>query len=199
MATLLKIQSSLFQDQGQSSQLAARFAADWIARHPGARLLTRDLAANPVPHLDLERFQAFTSKPADRNPAQQALVAYSDTLIDELRQADVLVLAVPMYNFNIPSFLHSYFDHIARAGETFRYTNAGAEGLLNGKRAYVFIARGGLYGSEHAQTALLRQFLGFIGITDVEFIHAEGLAMGDDNRSNSLATAQDRIRTLLAA
>ena len=199
MKTLLKIQTSLFKDLGQSSVLVNQFAESWLARHPEGQVLTRDLAANPVPHLDLARFQAFTAKPEDRTTKQQQVVDYSDTLIEELRSADVIVLGVPMYNFDVPSVLRAYFDHIARAGETFRYTNEGPEGLLKGKKAYVFITRGGVYGEGHSQSEYVRQFLGFVGLTDVQIVYAEGLAMSDESKTTSLAAAQERISKLLAA
>lgn len=199
MATLLKIQSSLFNGKGQSSALAGQFAERWLAQHPGGKIITRDLAADPIPHLDIERFQAFITAPNERTPVQQQAVAYSDALIDELKSADVIVLAVPMYNFSVPSVLRSYFDHIARAGVTFRYTANGPEGLIQGKKAYVFITRGGVYGEDHSQTLYLRQFLGFIGITDVEIIHAEGLAMNENAKLKSLSEVQGKIVQLLAA
>lgn len=199
MATLLKIQSSLFNGQGQSSALASQFAGRWLAQNPGGKVITRDLAADPVPHLDLERFQAFIAAPNERTPAQQQAVEYSDALIDELKNADVIVLAVPMYNFSVPSVLRAYFDHIARAGVTFHYTANGPEGLIKGKKAYVFITRGGVYGEDHSQTQYLRQFLGFIGITDVEIIHVEGLAMNEGAKLKSLTEAQGKITQLLAA
>ncbi|MCW8128014.1 FMN-dependent NADH-azoreductase [Microbulbifer halophilus] len=196
MAKLLKIQTSLFRNDGQSSQLTDEFADNWLAANPGAEVATRDLAAAPVPHLTLDRFQAFGSDPAERSAEQQAVVDYSDALIDEIRSADVLVLGIPMYNFSIPSSLHAYFDHIARAGVTFRYTESGPEGLLKGKRAYVVITRGGVYGDEHPQTAFIRQFLGFIGIDDVAFVHAEGLATGDEPRQKALEAAQEQLAQL---
>lgn len=196
MAKLLKIQTSLFRNDGQSSQLASQFAENWLAANPGAEIVTRDLAAEPVPHLTLERFQAFGSDPAERTDEQQAVVDFSDKLITEIRSADVLVLGIPMYNFSIPSSLHAYFDHIARAGVTFRYTENGPEGLLEGKKAYVVITRGGIYGENHAQTSFIRQFLGFIGISDVEFVHAEGLAAGDDTRQQTLDAARERLEQL---
>jgi FMN-dependent NADH-azoreductase len=199
MATLLKIQSSLFNGKGQSSALAGQFAERWLSQHPGGKVITRDLAADPVPHLDLESFQAFITAPDERTPEQQQAVEYSDALIGELKSADVIVLAVPMYNFSVPSVLRSYFDHIARAGITFRYTANGPEGLIQGKKAYVFITRGGVYGEDHSQTLYLRQFLGFIGITDVEIIHAEGLAMNENAKLKSLSEAQGKINQLLAA
>ena len=165
MKTLLKIQSSLFNGQGQSSALARRVADHWLEHHPDGRVITRDLGQDPVPHLDLERFQALTTAPEVRSDAQREVVAYSDGLIAELKSADVIVLAVPMYNFTVPSALHAYFDHVARAGETFRYTEKGPEGLVTGKKAYVVVTRGGVYGEDHSQTRFIQQFLGFIGIT----------------------------------
>ncbi|MFL1407384.1 FMN-dependent NADH-azoreductase [Marinobacter sp. M1N3S26] len=199
MSTLLKIQSSLFNSHGQSSALATRFAEEWLAQHPEGNIVSRDLAEEPVPHLSLDRFQAFTTAPDERTEAQQQVADYSDALIEEVKNADVIVLGVPMYNFNVPTMLQSYFDHIARAGITFRYTENGPEGLLKGKKAYVFISRGGVYGEDHSQTSFLRQILGFIGITDVEFIHAEGLALNESHKAESLATAGERIGQLLSA
>jgi len=141
----------------------------------------RDLATNPVPHLTGERFQAFLTKPEDRTLAQAREAAVSDDLVAELQAADVLVIGLPLYNFGVPSTLKAYFDHVARAGITFRYTANGPEGLLKGKKAYLFATRGGVHAGfpRDTQTGFVRDFLAFLGITDVEFIYAEGLAMGD--------------------
>jgi FMN-dependent NADH-azoreductase len=198
MSTLLQINASLAGANGVSSQLADRFVTDWVAQHPGGHVLKRDLASDPVPHLTAERFQAFLSKPEARTTEQQAVNEYSDALIDELKIANTIVFAVPMYNFSVPSTLRSYFDHIARAGVTFRYTSNGPEGLLKGKKAYVFITRGGIYSNGvDTQTPYLKQFLGFIGITDVQFVYAEGLGMGDESRQKSLSAAHEAIEELL--
>ena len=198
MSTLLYVRTSLYGAEAASSQLAERFIAQWRARNPSGHVITRDLAADPVPHLTAERFQAFSTRPEDRTPAQQAVVEHSDALIDELRAADTIVLAVPMYNFGVPSTLRTYFDHVARAGVTFRYTSAGPEGLLNGRRAYVFVTRGGIYGGEHdTQAPYLRQFLRFLGI-ESEFVFAQGLAYGEESRQKSLANAQQQIAGLAA-
>src|SRR6266851_5362382 len=116
MKTLLQLRSSIFSEGGQSSRLAERFVASWLERNPGGKVVVRDLAADPVPHIDAARFGAFLAKPDERTPEQRAVAAYSDALIDELKQADVVVLGLPMYNFGIPSTLKAYFDHIARAG-----------------------------------------------------------------------------------
>ena len=200
MTTLLKINASLFSNQGQSSQLADRFVAAYVAAHPGTTVIDRDLAANPVPHLDAERFLSFLAKPEARSEAQQAVVAFSDALIDELRQADQIVIGLPMYNFGVPSTLKAYFDHIARAGVTFRYTENGPEGLLTGKKATVLAARGGKYAGtpKDSQTTYVRDFLAFIGITDVEFVYAEGLNMGEESKSAALAAAHAQVAELAA-
>src|SRR5581483_7930379 len=136
MKTLLQLNSSLYGDRGESSRLAERFVSEWRDQNPSARVIYRDLAGAALPHLTAERFAAFLAKPEERTPAQKAIVAASDELIDELKRADVIVLGAPMYNFNIPSTLKAYFDHIARAGVTFRYTDKGPIGLLTGKKAY---------------------------------------------------------------
>jgi len=198
MTTLLQLNSSLFSAGGQSSRLAQEFVEEWRASHPGAGLIVRDLARSPVPHLDAERFGAFLAKPDSRSPQQRAVIDYSNELIDELRRADVIVLGLPMYNFGVPSTLKAYFDHIARAGETFRYTEKGAVGLLTGKKAYVFATRGGKYAGTglDLETGYVRQFLAFIGIDDVEFIYAEGLAIGDAQAA--LNAAREAIARIAA-
>jgi FMN-dependent NADH-azoreductase len=199
--TLLQINASLNNGNGQSSQLANQFVAAFRKRHPDAKIVVRDVAAaDPVPHLDAERFGAFTTKPEQRNTRQRAMVAYSDALIDELRQAEVIVLGLPMYNFGVPSQLKAYFDHIARAGVTFNYTEKGPVGQLTGKKVYVFATRGGLYAGTpmDTQTRYVRDFLGFIGMSDVEFVYAEGLAVSPQSREAGLAKAVAEIARLAA-
>ena len=198
--TLLRLNASLFSDQGQSSRLADRFVRTWVERHTDGRLISRDLAADPVPHLDAARFTAFTTPPENRTAEQAAVVAFSDRLIDELRSADVIVLGLPMYNFGVPSQLKAYFDHVARAGVSFRYTAQGSEGLIKGKKAYVMAARGGLYAGtpRDSQTAYVRDFLRFIGIEDVEFVYAEGLAINEDRKRESIDQASQSIERLAA-
>jgi FMN-dependent NADH-azoreductase len=195
MTTLLKIDSSLFSANGQSSRLAGRFIDAWRDANPEGAVIARDLAANPVPHLTAERFGAFLAKPAERTPEQQAVAGESDTLIDELKAADTIVIGLPMYNFGIPSTLKAYFDHIARAGVTFRYTDKGPVGLLTGKKAVIFATRGGLYAGtpRDTQTAYVRDFLAFLGITEVEFVYAEGMAMGEAPKEKAIAAANDEI------
>ena len=198
MQTLLKLNTSIFGENGASSRLTDAFVARWLAAHPGARVIERDLATDPLPHLTADVFAGFNAQPGERSPAQQAAVDASDALIDELKRADVVVLGLPMYNFGVPSTLKAYFDYIARGGRTFRYTENGPEGLLTGKQAYVFAARGGVYAgtASETETSYVRQFLSFLGITDIEFVYAEGLAMGDASRTAALEAAAGAIEQL---
>src|SRR5580698_4567330 len=189
MTTLLQINASIHADHGQSTQLATQFVQAFTRSHPATRVILRDLAGDTVPHLSAERFAAFLAKPGERNAAQHDVVSYSDTLIGELKQADVIVLGLPMYNFGVPSQLKAYFDHIARAGETFRYTANGPVGLLTGKKAYIFATRGGVYAGTplDTQSGYVRDFLRFIGIDKVEFVYAEGMALSADQKAAGLA------------
>jgi FMN-dependent NADH-azoreductase len=196
--TLLQINTSLFSNSGQSTRLADQFVAGRQAADPDLDVVVRDLAREPVPHLTAERFQAFLAQPEARTPAQQTFVAESDALIDELKTADVIVIGLPMYNFGVPSQLKAYFDHVARAGVTFRYAEKGPVGLLTGKKAYIFATRGGLYAGtpRDVETSYVRQFLAFLGITDVEFVYAEGLAISESSKQASLAKAANSIARL---
>jgi FMN-dependent NADH-azoreductase len=198
MKTLLQINSSLNANGGQSSLLANSFVSAWQAAHQGAIVKTRNVAADEIPHLTAERFGAFLAKPEDRTPEQKAVTDYSDELIAELKGADVIVLGVPMYNFSIPSQLKAYFDHVARAGITFNYSPNGPVGLVTGKKAYVFSTRGGFYAGTSAdtETEYVRAFLKFLGISDVEFVYAEGLAYGPESAQTNLGKANAEIERL---
>ncbi len=196
MNTLLYIQSSIFSDAGTSSGLARQFADKWRQVHPHGSVIERDLAREPVPHLDADRFHAFSLPAEQRSPAQQAAVEYSDRLIEELQRADTLVLGLPLYNFGVPSTLKAYFDHVARAGITFRYTAQGSVGLLTGKRAVVFATRGGIYEGADTQPQYIRNFLGFLGIEAIEFVFAEGLALGEASKQRAIAQAQTELAGL---
>jgi FMN-dependent NADH-azoreductase len=199
--TLLQINSSINNGKGESSQLARQFVEAYVAGHPGTRVIKRDVAAaEPVPHLTAERFGAFITPPEQRNASQQAVVEYSDALINELKQADLIVLGLPMYNFGVPSQLKAYFDHVARAGVTFKYSDKGPVGLLTGKKAVVFAARGGIYAGTpmDTQTSYVRDFLRFLGIADVEFVYAEGLAYGPEAKTASVAKAGEAAQRLAA-
>ena len=201
MTTLLQINASLNHDNGQSSRLANQFVAAFHERRPEAKIVVRNVAtADPVPHLNAERFGAFITKPEERSAAQRAVVAYSDILINELKEADVIVLGLPMYNFGVPSQLKAYFDHIALVGVTFKYTEKGPVGQLTGKKVYVFAARGGLYAGTpmDTQTSYVRDFLRFLGMADVEFVYAEGLAISPESKEAGLAKAAAEMARLVA-
>src|ERR1700733_10616627 len=201
MTTLLQVNASIYNGNGQSSRLAEQFVAAFRERYPASQIVVRDVAAaEPVPHLNAERFGAFITKAEERSAAQHAMVAYSDMLIDELKQANVIVFGLPMYNFGVPSQLKAYFDHIARAGATFKYTDQGPVGLLTGKKVYVFAARGGVYAGTplDTQTSYVRDFLRFLGMTDVEFVYAEGLAVSPQSKETGLAKAGAEIARLAA-
>ncbi len=197
---VLQINSSIFTDGGQSTRLATDFVERWTQNHPDSQVTVRDFAAEEVPHLSAETFQAFLAKPEERNADQQAAVDYSDRLIAELHAADVVVLGLPMYNFGVPSQLKAYFDHVARAGITFKYTENGPVGLLGKQKVYVLAARGGKYQGtpRDTQTKYVTDFFNFLGITDVEFIYAEGLNMGDTPREQALSDAHKVIDQIAA-
>ena len=199
MTTLLQINASVFGAAGVSTQLSNDFVAAWQAAQPADRLIVRDLSHDTPPHLDALRFTAFSTAPADRTAAQSEAVAYSDGLIAELTAANVLVLGLPMYNFGLPSQFKAWFDHVARAGVTFRYTAEGPRGAFTGLRAVVFAARGGRYtgtDNDH-EIAHLRQILGLIGVTDVHVVFAEGLARA--GRDASIVAARAEVAAAVAA
>lgn len=195
MAKVLVIESSARQQGSISRTLTAQFLARWQAAHPADVIRVRDLAAEPVPHLDDVLLSAWMTPAEQHGAAQQAALARSDALTAELLEADVLVLAAPMYNFAIPSTLKAWLDHVLRAGVTFKYGENGPQGLLRNKRAFVLTARGGLYAGSSLdhQEPYLRQALGFIGIEAVQFIHAEGLNMGEELMAQGLARAEARL------
>ena len=199
MSKLLQINSSLFTPEGQSTQLADLFVANYSKKNPGTEVQKLDLSANPLPHLDGERFTAFTTPADERSDRQKAIAAESDKLIADLREASAVVFALPMYNFGIPSVLKAYIDHIARAGETFKYTENGPVGLLEDKPVYIFAARGGSYlgTDKDTQTGYMKTFLAFIGLTNVQFVYAEGLNLGEESKAESLKNAREQVAALV--
>lgn len=195
MSRVLVIESSARQQGSVSRELTQQFIANWQAAHPADQVQVRDLAIDPVPHLDATLLGGWMTPSEQQSEAEKAALVRSNQLTDELLAADVLVLAAPMYNFAIPSTLKAWLDHVLRAGVTFKYTETGPQGLLTGKRAFVLTARGGIYagsGLDH-QEPYLRQALAFIGIHDVQFIHAEGLNMGAEFSEKGLAQAKARL------
>lgn len=198
MTTILQINSAARTQGAQSTLLADELTAKLLQDHPGATVKVRDLTRHALPHLDDAVLGAFFTPAEQRSAEQNALIAKSDALVEELLGADLIVLAAPLYNFGISSQLKTYFDWIARAGVTFRYTENGPEGLVKGKKVFVVSARGGKYQGtpNDTQTPYLKTFLGFLGMTDVTFIYAEGLNMGPDAAGAALAGARETIATV---
>jgi len=197
---ILQINSSIRAENAYSSRLADNLVAGLRQQTPAAQLTVRDLAKTPHPLLDEAALIAL-STPAEQRSAEQAQrVALDDALIAEIQQADILVLTAPMYNFGIPAQLKAWIDAIARARVTFQYTANGVEGLLKNKQVYVIQTAGGKHsGTEtDSQSAYLRTVLGFLGMTDVTFIYAEGLAMGNDAEQLALQAAANQIAALAA-
>jgi len=198
MSHVLIIESSARQQDSVSRQLTRDFIQQWQAAHPGDQINVRDVAANPLPHLDTDLLGGWMKPAEQRSMPEQEAFERSNQLTDELLAADVLVMAAPMYNFTIPSTLKAWLDHVLRAGITFKYTPTGPQGLLQGKRAIVLTARGGIHagaGSDH-QEPYLRQAMAFTGIHDVEFIHAEGLNMSGDFHEKGVNQAKARLAAL---
>ncbi|WP_415759571.1 FMN-dependent NADH-azoreductase [Pseudomonas sp. LT1P18] len=195
MSRVLIIESSARQQDSVSRQLTQTFISQWQTAHPNDQITVRDLAVNPVPHLDINLLGGWMKPAEQRSDIEQVSLERSNQLTDELLAADVLVMAAPMYNFAIPSTLKAWLDHVLRAGVTFKYTDTGPQGLLSGKRAYVLTARGGIYAGSTAdhQEPYLRQVMGFIGIHDVTFIHAEGMNLGGDFQEKGLSQANAKL------
>lgn len=204
MAKVLHINSSVRQNGSLSRQLGAEFIAKWKAANPADTIVERDLAANPVPHLTEQMLGAFFTPAEQRNAEQAFVVKTSDVLVDELLAADVIVIGAPMYNFSVTSGLKAWIDHVARVGRTFKYGANGPEGLVSGKKVYVITAAGGVYSEGPASaydflTTYLRGVLGFLGMTDVTFINAEGVAMGEEAVASTLAKSRSTIEGIVAA
>lgn len=199
MSNILVLNSSVSGEASVSRLLVADAVAE-LAK-PNDKVVFRDLAADPIPHLLPSTVAGVRGQAT--TPAEQEARDLSDRLIAELRAADVIVIGAPMYNFSIPTTLRSWFDHVLRAGETFRYSEAGPEGLLTGKKVIVVESRGGLYSEGPAQALdfqepYLRQLLGFIGLTDVTFVRAEKIGYGPDARDQALADSRAVLAKLAA-
>ncbi|MBS4097917.1 MAG: NAD(P)H-dependent oxidoreductase [Sulfuricella sp.] len=197
---ILQINASARTQGANSTRLADDITARLQASRPAAAVTRRDLARTPHPVLDEAALGALLTPATQRTPEQAARAALDDALIEEVQAADVLVLGVPMYNFGVPAQLKNWIDAIARAGVTFRYTEQGPEGLLQGKRVYVALARGGRHRGTAADTQVpyLQTVLGFLGMSDVHFVYAEGLNMGADAARQGFAEAQADLDALFA-
>ena len=194
MSRVLALKSSILGDYSQSTKLVEEF----IKNVDQDKLTVRDLAANPLPVLDFSVATALRAT-EDLSQDQQSIVNLSNTLIEEIKAADTLVIAAPMYNFTIPTQLKNWIDLIARAGVTFTYTENGVKGLIKGKKAIVVTTRGGIHkdAATDSMTPYLRTVLGFVGITDVEFVYAEALNMGEDAAAKGISEAQNQLAELV--
>jgi len=202
--TILHINSSVRSTGSVSRQLTQEFIEKLQAAHPGSRVVERDLAAQPVPHLTETMMGAYFTSPEQRTPEQAQTVKLSDELVAELQSADIVVIGAPMYNFSVSSTLKSWIDHVARAGVTFKYTETGPVGLVQGKKFVIFTSRAGVYSSGPAQAmdfqeTYLRGVLGFLGITDVSFVNTEGVAMGEEAANKAIAESRSAMEALIAA
>lgn len=201
MTNILVISSSAAGDASVSAGLINTFVETARSANPAARIVTRDVGTQPLPHLSPASLGGLRGEPS--TDVERQTRAVSDALIAELRAADLIVIGAPMYNFGITSTLKAWFDHVLRAGETFRYTENGPEGLITGKRAVVVETRGGLYSDGPAaamdsQEPHLRTMLGFAGITDVTFVRVERLAMGPEAGAAAVNAANDVLRSVAA-
>ncbi len=192
MSRLLFVSSSLFGEGSKSRQVARDLVESLRRGTPGATVVERVLDPRTMPHLDIETISAWQAQSG-------AAAELSEALTREVEEADAIVITAPMYNFSIPSTLKAWIDHIARAGRTFRYTAAGPEGLLKGKKVYIVTGRGGVYSGASPSKAMdfqepyLRSVLGFLGLADISFIHVEGLALGEEAAAQGIARARKAV------
>lgn len=197
---ILQINASARREGANSTRLANAIVDRLKAANPDALVTLRDLAVTPHPMLDEAALGALFTSADQRTPEQVARATLDDALIAEIQAHDTIVLGVPMYNFGIPAQLKNWIDAIARVGVTFRYTEAGPEGLLKGKKVYLALARGGLYRNtdKDAQVPYLKNVLGFLGMTDLSFIYAEGLNMGPEAAAKGFAQAETDLEAAFA-
>ncbi|MFC6444735.1 FMN-dependent NADH-azoreductase [Shinella zoogloeoides] len=192
---LLHIDSGILGDHSVSRRLTAAVAAQIKAEQPRTAVTYRDLVASPLPHLSGAHLMAANAAPEDVDAQIAADVAESKAVLDEFLAADTVVLGVPMYNFSLPSQLKAWIDRVAVAGKTFRYTAEGPEGLAKGKKVIVVSTRGGHYSAGPAaimdhQESYLKTVLGFLGITDIEIVRAEGLNLSADSKVEAISEAE---------
>jgi FMN-dependent NADH-azoreductase len=194
---ILQINSSVRGTNSESSRVAGNIVAKLSAANPGANVTVRDLGAKPHPVLDEAALGALFTPADQRTPEQAARVAQDDALIAEVQAADVVVIGAPMYNFGMPIQLKAWFDAIARAGVTFRYTESGPEGLLKNKKVFVATSRGGIYPEDaDPQVPHIRMLLNFLGMTDSAFVYSNAQAMGPDAATKGQAEADAVVAAL---
>ena len=202
MSHILLITSSP-RVESYSTRIARSLAAKLASRSPGSMVVVRDLAREPLPHIDDGFVVARSLPPEKLTAAQKAALTVSDTLLKELFAADTIIIAAAMINFGIPSNLKAYIDYIVRPGVTFKYSEKGPEGLVKGKKLYLVLARGGVYTQGpmqqlNFQDTYLRTTLGFIGLSDTEVITVEGVAFGPEVAERAVSAALERVSAIEA-
>jgi len=202
---LLHIDSGILGTASVSRQLSSALVTQYRARHPGVEVVRRDLVAVPLSHLNGEQFFAAGADASQGSPEMQATLEENRKVLEEFLSADVIVLGAPMYNFGIPSQLKAWIDRIAVRGKTFAYSSQGPKGLAGGKTVIIASARGGLYSAgmpaaswDH-QENYLKAVFGFLGITDIRFLRAEGLNISPENKQKALEAAEQDVARLIAA
>ncbi len=204
MTKLLHIDSSILGGNSVSRQLTAQIVASWRASHPTTQVSYLDLAVDTPSHLSAESLGFRLPAGSDLSDVQKRENAVSEALVSQFLSADVIVVGAPLYNFSIPTQLKAWIDRIAQAGRTFTYTEKGPVGLAGGKTVIVASTRGGVYSTSDAGNAMehqesyLKTVFGFLGITDVRFVRAEGLAMGDAAKAAAVSAADVEIKALSA-
>ena len=203
--TILRVESSPLGERSVSRKLAARILAELKTKHPDSEIIERDLATNPLPHLNGLTVGAFFTPPEQRNEMLSEAVKLSDQAVDEVLAADVIVIGAPMHNFGIPSSLKAWIDHIVRTGRTVRYTERGPEGLVpSGKKVIIASARGGFYSDgrmkalDHQET-YLKTILEFIGLTDINFVRAEGVGRSPEAQNAAMQLAEAQVASAVQA
>ncbi|CAM8663035.1 AcpD Acyl carrier protein phosphodiesterase [Comamonadaceae bacterium] len=201
---LLHIDSSILGEHSVSRQLTKDTVAQWVSNHPGTTVEYLDLAVDTPSHLSADSLGFRAPAGAELTDVQKRENVISEALVTQFLAADVIVVGAPLYNFSIPSQLKAWVDRIAQVGRTFKYTETGPQGLAGGKTVIVASTRGGVYSTndwgraaEH-QESYLQTVFGFLGITDVRFVRAEGVAMGDAKKAEALAEAANGIAKLAA-
>ena len=200
MSKLLHIDSSILGSNSVSRQLTAQIVASWRAGHPGTEVSYLDLAVDTPSHLSAESIGFRMPAGADLSDVQQRENAVSEALVSQLLASSVIVIGAPMYNFSVPTQLKAWIDRVAQVNRTFKYTDKGPVGLATGKTVIVASTRGGAYSTSDAGNAMehqesyLKTVFGFLGITDVRIVRAEGLAMGEAAKSAALAAAELEIK-----
>jgi len=203
--TILHIDSSPMGDRSVTRKLTQKLVSELVAKRPNSTVIYHDFSAEIVPNLDGPTLGAFFTPEPQRTPDQAKLVKRSDELTEELLNADIIVVGAPMWNFNIPSSLKAWIDHVSRVGKTFIYTESGSKGLVSpDKKVIVVSSSGGIYSQGPGQTfdfqtPYLKTFFGFLGITDVSIVRAEGTSMGPDAAAKAIQQADVDISQVVGA